>query len=160
QFDFYRLRAFFDPAELFKDQSLPRPPGSVEVESAGPAARLRELTMALLALEESARKRLKTEKPDLQPTTRDIQPTLSDDERARHDAASAEIVELRKTYKPPDVPLGRIAKEDRGQLKPSYFLVRGDFRRPGPEVHPAFLRIANWGDAAVQDRAPQSPTTG
>src|SRR5690349_3418852 len=83
QFDFYRLRAFFDPADIFKDHPLPRPPGIVESPETGPGARLKELAAEIQTLEESARKRLKAENPDLQPTPKDIVQALSDDERTQ-----------------------------------------------------------------------------
>lgn len=42
---------------------------------------------------------------------------------------------------------GRVVSES-GMAPVSHLMVRGDFRRPGPVVEPAFPRIANpWGDA-------------
>jgi len=159
QLDFYRLRAFFDPADIFRDHPLPKPPAAVEPSLVGPAARLRELVAEIQLLEESARKRLKTENPDLQPTPKDIQQALSDDEMKRHESASAELEGLKKTYKPPEVPYGRTVQERLADLKPSRLMVRGDFRREGPQVVPTFLRIANPEDRKVAAPPAESVTT-
>src|SRR5262249_47272777 len=142
QYDFYRLRAFFDPAEIFKDHPLPKPPGTVEPPESPAAARLTELPEAIQGLEDSARKRLKAENPDLQPTQKDLLQALTEDDRKQHDTATTELQELKKTYKPPEVPHGRTVLERRSDVKPSHLMVRGDFRREGPEVGPAFLRVA------------------
>ena len=159
QLDFYRMRAFFDPADIFKDHPLPKPPGTIEPPETGPGARLKELAADIQTLEESARKRLKTENPDLQPTPQDILQALSDDERTQHETASAEIKELRKTYKPPEVPLGRTVNERRADLKPSHLCIRGDFRREGAEVVPAFLRIANPEGRAIANADARASTS-
>src|SRR5579872_2055721 len=86
QLDFYRLRAFFDPMEIFKDHPLP---GDSEkpASDTGPVARVKELAEALQALEDGARKRLKAENPDLQPTAKDIVAALSDAERPEYEQA-------------------------------------------------------------------------
>ncbi len=159
QYDFYRLRAFFDPADIFNDHPLPKPPGTIDMPESAPAARLRELAAEIQMLEESARKRLKAENPDLQPTPKDLIQALGEDERKQHETASAEMQELKKSYKPPEVPHGRTLQERRSDLKPSHFMVRGDFRREGPEVIPAFLRIANPQGSAVIVTAPDGSTT-
>ncbi len=45
-------------------------------------------------------------------------------------------------------PLGRVMHESTSTTSASRLMVRGDFRRPGPEVSPGFPRIANpWNDA-------------
>lgn len=61
-----------------------------------------------------------------------------------------ETAELFKT--PPNV---RAVQES--EVAPaSHLMVRGDFRRPGPVVQPAFPRIANpWGDAIVASGSSQ-----
>src|SRR5262249_17328713 len=124
QYDFYRLRAFFDPAEIFKDHPLPKPAGTIEPPESAPAARLRVLAAEIQGLEESARKRLKAENPDLQPTPKDLIQALTEDDRKQHDTATAELQELKKTYKPPEVPHGRTVLERRSDIKPSHFMVR------------------------------------
>jgi len=45
----------------------------------------------------------------------------------------------------------RLLAETSGKPSPSYLYVRGDWRRRGPQVEPAFLRIANpWGDEVAK----------
>jgi hypothetical protein len=159
QLDFYRLRAFFDTAAIFKDHPLPRP-GSPDPAETGPGARLKQLAAEIQALEEAARNRLRAENPDLQPTPKDILQALSDEEHRAHAAATAESDQLKKTYKPPEVPLGRTVVERLADLKPSHLMVRGDFRREGPEVDPAYLRVANAAGEAVFPPAQGAATTG
>ncbi len=159
QYDFYRLRAFFDPAEIFKDHPLPRPPGAPDPSQSESAIRLKQLTAEIQTLEDAARKRLKAENPDLQPTRDDILKALSADEKPAHESATAALGELKKTYQPPEVPQGRTVQERLADLKPSRFMVRGDFRREGPEVSPAFLRIANLHESAVAAPPPGATTT-
>jgi hypothetical protein len=160
QFDFYRLRAFFDPAEIFKDHPLPRPRNAVEPPPAGPALRIKELAAAIQTLEDSARKRLKTENPDLQATLKDILEALSNEERTQHESTSAELEGLKKSYKPPEVPQGRTVEERIADLKPSHLMVRGDFRREGPQVIPAFLRILNPDGQALTAPPVDAATSG
>src|SRR5258708_3305659 len=159
QLDFYRLRAFFDPAAIFKDHPLPRPAGSPDPSETGPGARLKQLAAEIQAVEGSARKRLRAENPDLQPTQKEIVQALTDDERKAHETATAQADQLKKTYKPPEVPYGRTVVERLADLKPSHLMVPGDFRREGPEVFPAYPRIANLAGDAVAEPAPSAATT-
>jgi hypothetical protein len=159
QLDFYRLRAFFDPAAIFKDHPLPRPPGSPDPSEAGPGARLKQLVAEIQVLEDSARKRLRAENPDLQPTQKEIVQAMTDDERKAHETATAQADQLKKTYKPPEVPYGRTVVERLADLNPSHLMVRGDFRREGPEVIPAYPRIADLAGEAVAAPAPDAATT-
>lgn len=54
------------------------------------------------------------------------------------------VFETAELFKTP--PVGRVVRES-GAASTSHLMIRGDFRRPGPEVEPAFPRIANsWGD--------------
>jgi hypothetical protein len=56
--------------------------------------------------------------------------------------------------------LGRVMHEPSGQAGPGHLMVRGDFRRPGPELEPGFPRIANpWNDAVAAPAA-DAPSTG
>lgn len=158
QHDFYRLRAFFDTADLFKDHPLPVAKSAAPPPENGPAARLRELTAEIQLLEESARKRLKAENPDFQPTRDDIVKAFTPEERQSHTALAAESDELKKTIKPPEIPQGRTMQELQSAHKPSRVMLRGDFRREGPEVVPAFLRIANSMEASISSPVPGMPT--
>ncbi|HEY2253672.1 MAG TPA: DUF1549 and DUF1553 domain-containing protein [Planctomycetaceae bacterium] len=160
QYDFYRLRAFFDPADIFKEHPLPRPPGTPDPSQSEPAIRLKQLTADVQSLEEAARKRLKAENPDLQPTRDDILKAFTADEKQAHETAAGQLEQLKKTYHPPEVSHGRTVQERMADLKPSHYMVRGDFRRVGPEVSPSFLRIANVHETAVAGPAAGAATTG
>ncbi|HEY3967976.1 MAG TPA: DUF1553 domain-containing protein [Planctomycetaceae bacterium] len=159
QYDFYRLRAFFDPVAIFKDHPLPHSAGTPAPPETPTQARMRQLAADLQLLEDGARKKLKAENPDLQPTREDLLKALSDDDRPPYETAAAELAELKKTFKPPEVPHGRTVQERLADVKPSRLMVRGDFRREGPEVAPAFLRIANVDSAAVAPPPAGSPTS-
>jgi hypothetical protein len=57
-------------------------------------------------------------------------------------------------------PAGRVLHESSAKAGASYLMVRGDFRRPGAPVEPAYPRIADlWGNS-VPEPAPDAPTTG
>lgn len=56
--------------------------------------------------------------------------------------------------------LGRVLRESSASPPPSYLMVRGDFRRPGPEAPPAFPRIANPWDEPVPAPPPGAATSG
>lgn len=159
QYDFYRLRAFFDPVAIFKDHPLPRPPGVPAPAPTPMQIRMSELVAAIQTYEDGARKKLKAENPDLQPTRDDLVKALADDDRPLYEKAAAELAELKKTFKAPDVPHGRAVQERAAELKPSHLMVRGDFRREGPEVEPAFLRIANAPNATVVSAPSGSATS-
>ncbi len=159
QYDFYRLRAFFDPVAIFKDHPLPVPPGTPAPPETPTQARMRQLAAELQLLEDGARTRLKAENPDLQPTREDLVKALSDDDRSRYETAATELNGLKKTFKPPEVPHGRAVQERLADVKPSRLMVRGDFRREGPEVAPAFLRIANVDGATLAPPLAGSPTS-
>jgi hypothetical protein len=157
QYDFYRLRAFFDGLDLFTDHPLPgqeAPPVSPEVREG--LAKLEAAKQSLTAIEESARQKLRTENPDLQPTAADLLNALSEDGRQQFSALSKTISTLQKSVKLPDVPRGRIARE-LADVKPSHLLIRGDFRREGPVVTSDFPRVANAGSATFSR---ENVTTG
>src|SRR6185437_9065028 len=97
--------------------------GSPDPSEAGPGARLKQLVAEIQALEESARKRLRAENPDLQPTQKEIVQALTDDERQAHETATARADQLKKTYKPPEVPYGRTVIERLADLKSSHLMV-------------------------------------
>ncbi|MBX3441146.1 MAG: DUF1549 domain-containing protein [Planctomyces sp.] len=120
QHDFYRLRAYFEPCELFREQ---------------PAPSLTE--QAAVAEFEQRRadrwKEIEREKSRL----------TADDAEAHADAIAALAQELDALKKSP-APAITMARSVRQQprTEPARFYTRGDFRRPGPEVPPAPPRIA------------------
>jgi hypothetical protein len=144
QHDFYRLRAFFESGNLFKDHPLPLPQPAVAPE-----------TTALLAqrqrLEDIARQRLKDQNPDLQPTADDLLGALTDAERAERKSLDDQLAKLPK---PPPVPLARVFLE--GQHRPAHLAIRGDFRRPGQTLKPAYLRVIDPEPTASQSSSEMS----
>jgi len=132
--DFYRLRAFFDRADIFKDHPVATPDERAAHEAARKATA--PLEKELKQLDEAARKRLREQNPDLQPTAADLKGALTEDERMRRDELAVELGQLPKV---PELPHGRVFKN--GAERTSVVAIRGDFKRPGPEVQPAFLRI-------------------
>jgi hypothetical protein len=65
--------------------------------------------------------------------------------------SQADFYRLRAVFEPAihfqPHELGRVLHEKGPQAATARLMIRGDFRRPGPELPPAFPRIANpWGD--------------
>ena len=136
QADFYRLRAFFDRGDLFKDHPIATPDERSAHEVARKATA--PLEKELKQLDDAARKRLREQNPDLQPTAGDLREALKEDERTRRDELVTELARLPKV---PELAHGRVFKN--GAERMSVVAIRGDFKRPGAEVKPAFLRIAD-----------------
>ena len=134
--DFYRLRAFFDRGDLFKDHPIATPDERTAHEAARKATA--PLEKELKQLDDAARKLLREQNPDLQPTAADLKGALTEDERTRRDQLASELSRLPKV---PELPHGRVFKN--GAERTSVVAIRGDFKRPGPEVQPAFLRIVD-----------------
>ena len=134
--DFFRLRAFFDRGDIFKDHPIATPNEQTAYEAARQATA--PLEKELKQLDDAARKRLREQNPDLQPTAADLKGALTEDERTRRDGLSAELARLPKV---PELAHGRVFQN--GGERTSVVAIRGDFKRPGPEVQPAFLRIAD-----------------
>ena len=141
--DFYRLRAFFDRGDLFKDHPVAMP----GERAAHDAARkmTAPLERELKQLDDAARKRLREQNPDLQPTAADLKGALMADEAARREELATKLSRLPKV---PEMPQGRVFKN--GAERTSVVAIRGDFKRPGPEVQPAFLRIVEAKPTAAR----------
>lgn len=152
QADFYRLRAFFDSVELFKELPIPTPAQLAERRRAEAqrGGNGQQAEAALQALETAARRRLREKNPDLQPTRADLLGNLTTAERQQYAALSRQLAPQRKL---PDFPLGRVLRA--GPAQPSTLFVRGDFRRPGPVIEPAFPRIANVAGATTAGANPR-----
>ena len=137
QYDFYRLRAFFESTDLFHEHPVRLPQDdAVQAEfETQKAQRWRELESQIAAL-------------------RDGDP---DQNAPRIAELEAELKEV-KLSKGPPTPMGRVAAELE-EPHAGYLWLRGDFRRRGPEVEPAFLRVANADNLAVpvtnDDGAPE-----
>ncbi|REJ90035.1 MAG: DUF1553 domain-containing protein [Planctomycetota bacterium] len=131
QHDFYRLRAFFDSTDLLNEHPLP----SRDAEAA---------KAAFQANQRAEWNRLEAELA----AARNDRP--ADESRIAKLEAELQAV---KTAKPPPVPMGRVARNRSDSDAGSYLWLRGDFRRRGPAVEPAFLRVV-YEDA---DSAPEQP---
>ncbi len=122
QYDFYRLRAFFEPMEIFKDQP---------VASAADRADVKDFEVARA-----------TRWKELEADIASLRQADPDQNAAKLAELEQELAALKKSEGPP-LALGRVVRETSPDAKPSHLWVRGDFRRQGPEVEPAFLRVVN-----------------
>jgi hypothetical protein len=150
QYDFYRLRAFFEPAEIFRDHPVPTADELAARESAE-ASRPAEQRAAeerrkeLVAL---GRKLFREQNPDAIPSTKMALAKLSDAEREEH----AQLDKLLKNAKPlPVLSHGRVMQA--GTSHAAYFYLRGDFRRTGPLVKCGLPRVLESADSAANQRA-------
>jgi hypothetical protein len=161
QADFYRLRAFLDPMEIFKDFPLPLDRSKIVLtpEQEAQLSRLKEAAAEVAQLEGAARERLKAVNPDLQPSQKDITNELSGAEKKKHASLVKEVADLRKTLGSAVEPLGRVVRENSANVRASRLMIRGDFRRPGPELSAAFPRVVNVSDTNVADAPSESKST-
>ena len=162
QLDFYRLRAFFENTEPFKQQPVGSAADLVKFEKAEQVRgrKIRELALAMKTIEAEAIKRLReeTKDPKLQLDRKQLIARFTADEKRRYDKTSKESDNLRKKKSP--LPMGRVMREKTGKLASSYLWVRGEFRQRGQEVSPAFLRVVNHEGRAVPKTIPGVATSG
>jgi hypothetical protein len=139
QYDFYRLRAFFEPMEIFKDQPVASAADRADLKDfeAARAVRWKELEADIA--------RLRQADPD--------------QNAAKLAELEQELAALKKSEGPP-LALGRVVRETSADAKPSHLWVRGDFRRQGPEVEPAFLRVVNADEQRVAPPREPAKSTG
>jgi len=123
QADFYRLRAFFDPAEIFGEREIPtaEEQAAIDTFEAERARRWKELEAQISTLKRE-------------------QTNAARDKRV---ALEKEVKQL-KQADPPAPTMGRVVRNPRKAADPSHLWIRGDFRRPGPELQPAFLRVVAY----------------
>ena len=163
QADFYRLRAFFEPSELFRDQPLaPRAHWArIREQKKKIEKQRREINRQIKALEQSARKRLATEKTakGFKPGPTALLAALTATEREQYKTLKATRDNLRKQASS-TVPEGRVFREHDAAVQPAYLRVRGDFRRRGPQVRPAYPRIANRDGETVAALPKSGPSSG
>ncbi len=120
QLDFYRLRAFFEPSELFREQPLATPQQRTAIAAfqQQQSGRWKEL--------EGELNRLMAEDPEINaPRIRKIE---------------TELTKLKGAL-PAGIAMGR-AVQAAAHAKPARLYARGDFRREGPIVEPAVPRVA------------------
>ena len=159
QADFYRLRAFFESADFFKEHGLP----SRELKErravfeAEKARRWIELTTAIKQLEEQADFRgvgSRRSDEDL----KSIRAGLLEAEWTKYERLSSELARLKKQTGP-EPELARTLLETSSAVKESYLRIRGDFRRKGPQLGANVPRVIDLsGFVAVTQ--PAGATTG
>ena len=139
QFDFYRLRAFFDSGDIFHEHTIAtaseRAAFQAEMDARGETAG--PVEAELKQLDETAKRRLREQNPDLLANANNLRSVLTPDELARQKELKQQLSKL-----PPatELPRGRVFKQ--GPPRQAHLYARGDFRRPAADVEPAFLRIA------------------
>jgi hypothetical protein len=138
QADFYRLRACFESAEIFRDHPIPTAAElqAVEVVKKQRGTVSQDLDKQLAHWDDLARQRLREKNPDLQPNSKELQAALTDEERLKYSDAARQRDLLPKL---PELPQGRVLRE--GPTQKCRFCIRGDFRRLGPEMSAAFPRV-------------------
>jgi hypothetical protein len=156
QQDFYRLRAHFESLDIFREHPIPTPEQLAARHAAESAWSPddRALPKRRTELENLARKRFRDINPDEQPSLEQALALLSEQERQEH----ADIVaRLAKLPAWPDLPLGRVVRE--GKPQSGHLYLRGDFRRPGPELSSAVPTVLqssslteSLGDSSIPPR--------
>ena len=158
QRDFYRLRAFFENIEIFHDHPLPARADADKQKAweALRAKRLEELEAQLSKLEQAAldRSKKKGEPDPAADFEALLKEHLTEKQQKQHKTLTAEWDHLRPQTTPPR-EFGRVVRERTGKPNPAYLWIRGDFRRPGPELEPEFLRVTNPNDLSPGSLSPR-----
>ena len=84
---------------------------------------------------------------------------LDSSEQERYRALKKEIFAL-KNIRQHRFPITSVLKEAGRAIEPSYLMIRGDYRQPGPRVRPAFPRIADLQPSKVEEPAEGASTSG
>ncbi len=143
QHDFYRLRAFFEPSDIFRDHPVPTAEELAARHAAEAAVdpKFKQADARRHELEELGRNRFREKNPDEPPSLKQSLAELSEEDRNEHQAL---VSELKNAPKLPELPLGRVVRD--GQPRASHLYLRGDFRQPGPIVHCGFPRVLADGN--------------
>ncbi len=153
--DFYRLRAFFESAEIFRDHPIPTPQ-ELAVRQAAEASRDPKFKVAAerrTKLESLGRERFRQINPDEPPSLKQALEQLSSEEKAEHKQA-LELV--KSTPALPELPYGRVMRP--GTRRNAHVYLRGDFRQPGPVVECAFPAVLD-ADRARDEQSFARPRT-
>ena len=141
QYDFYRLRAFFESAELFRDHPIPTAEEAASRrrrKRRGPPRTMRMKSVAASwkrpAASDSATRILTSAPPRAGPGRI---------ERRRAQEHATVLEQLRPLPRLPELPLGRVMRDGAADELP---FCRGDFRQPGPTVSPGFPRLLASSD--------------
>jgi hypothetical protein len=147
--DFYRLRAFFESAEIFRDHPVPTL-AEAEARKQAEAARepkFLEAARRQTELETLGRDKFTAINPDEPPSLKQILDQLDDAGREEHRAA---VALLKTAPKLPQLPLGRVMRP--GNTHAAYVYLRGDFRQQGPAVECEFPGVL--AESAVAAEVP------
>ncbi len=158
--DFYRLRAFFEPADFFDEAPLVTPEELAERERLeAPAKAERErIEKELKTFDAMAHERLNKD-PQVKISRDELVSALSETEKQEFRKLTDELKRLNTSNLPP-LPMGRVMREKGGTPRASHVMLRGDFRQPGPRVTPAFPAIANPWNAPVEVPESVAPSSG
>jgi len=154
--DFYRLRAFFESAELFRDLPIPTLEERAAREAAE-ASRGEDFHNAVKRrdeLEKQGRELARKTNPDARPTLKLALAELTEDERAEH-AAVVKIIKAAPSL--PELPLGRVMQP--GKRHVAHVYLRGDFRQPGPVVECEYPGVLVAETSAEQELSNERPRT-
>ncbi len=132
QRDFYRLRAFFENAEIFRDHPIPTPEER-DQRKAAEIARADEwqaLDDQLSQLKTRVLDRVRQEQDDPQLRLHDEQlaKLFTPSEQSRYFSLQAALDQVKKRPLP-EFAMGRVLREKKTRPDASYLWVRGDFRR-------------------------------
>lgn len=154
--DFYRLRAFFESAELFRDLPIPTP-AEQAAQAEAEAARGEQYHQAMKRrdeLERQGRELAQKTNPDAPAELKRSLAELTEAERAEHTAA---VTIIKQAPPLPELPLGRIVRP--GKKHDAHIYLRGDFRQLGPVVDCAFPGVLNDETNADVEHAAERPRT-
>jgi hypothetical protein len=129
--DFYRLRAFFEASELFRDHPIPTSEELAARKSAEAARepKFLEAAQRRTELETLGREKFRAINPDEPPSLKQVLEQLDDAQREEHKQA----VQLLRSAPPlPELAHGRVMRPGKSHVAHVY--LRGDFRQPGPAV--------------------------
>jgi hypothetical protein len=160
--DFYRLRAFFEPAEFFDEAPLATPAELAErARLEAPAKAQRDgIEKELKKFDAMAHERLNKD-PQVKITREELLSALSETDKLEFQRLTEELTRVNaSTSKLPPLAMGRVMREKGGTPRPSHVMLRGDFRQPGPRVNPAFPAIANPWNVAVEIPESVAPSSG
>lgn len=150
QYDFYRLRAFFAAAEMFRDHPIPSLDERAAFEAAQaawtPENRARDQRRR--ELEAAGRERFRESNPDVRPSADQWRGMLSDQERDELDSLVEQLAQLPAL---PELPLGRVLRG--GKPQAAFLYLRGDFRQQGPQLDCGLPQVF-WTEIAGADGQP------
>lgn len=131
QFDFYRLRAFFEQLDLFRDHPIADAEERARIEAFTEqrAGRYRALEQQLLSLADAN----------------------DPESAARREVLREELKDL-KAARTPELTMGRVVRQKK-MMQPAKLWIRGDFRRPGPTLHPDVPQVLQTSVVSVDSAA-------